>query len=887
MKTASACPYCGVGCGVDVSVAASGDVSVSGTADHPANFGRLCSKGTALGEIFGLEGRLLHPMLNGKRTDWKHALDHTAARFRATIAEHGPDSVAFYVSGQLLTEDYYAANKLIKGFIGTANIDTNSRLCMASSVAGHKRAFGEDIVPGCYADFEEAELAVLVGSNTAWCHPILYQRLIKRREAGQLRIVNIDPRRTATSQDADLHLALRPGTDVHLFNGLLCHLQQAGAVNQPYINAHTTGFDAALALAHQQSGSIAAVAEACGVPSSEITQFFEWFAATGKTITLYSQGVNQSTQGTDKVNAILNCHLATGRIGLPGAGPFSLTGQPNAMGGREVGGLANQLAAHMDFSSPEDIDRVARFWGARRMAQTPGLKAVDMFHAIGEGRIKAVWIMATNPAVSMPDANAVRAALAKCDFVVVSDCVKGADTAKYADVLLPAAGWGEKDGTVTNSERRISRQRGFAPLPGEARPDWWIITEVAQRMGYGKAFDYACPADIFREHARLSGFENSGQRLFDISAMAALDDAAYDAMKPIQWPVTAANPLGTERLLGEGKFPAPDGRARFIVTSPGLPAFWPVSDYPMILNTGRSRDQWHTMTRTGTAAALGRHSPEPYIEIGAVDAGAYGVRDGGLAEVSTTFGKTVLRVRINADQRPGMMFAPIHWNDLYASEAIISSLIAPAVDPISGQPELKCAPASIRDANFRWSGLLLTRQPVSFERIGYWSRRAGTGCQIYRLAGHEDPALAAQWAQKYFATALTGVDVEYLDRGRGVYRAANIGAEGVRACLFIASGNAMPDSDWLESLFGETGLAKDARAAILHGLPPGDACDRGPIVCTCYNVGRTVIQHAIETQDLRSVAEIGACVQAGTNCGSCRPELQALLNMLAIRQDAA
>ena len=887
MSTATSCPYCGVGCGVDVRVADSGAVSISGTQDHPANFGRLCSKGTALGETFGREGRLLHPMLKGRRTDWNHALDHVAAQFRSIIAQHGPDAVAFYVSGQLLSEDYYAANKLIKGFIGTANIDTNSRLCMASSVAGHKRAFGEDIVPGCYADFEMADLVVLVGSNTAWCHPVLYQRMIARREAGRLRIINIDPRRTATSEAADLHLALRPGTDVHLFNGLLCYLQEAGALDRDYIAAHTNGFDAALAQAQQQSGTVRAVAEACGLAPADVAKFFDWFTVTQKSLTLYSQGVNQSTQGTDKVNAILNCHLATGRIGKPGMGPFSLTGQPNAMGGREVGGLANQLAAHMDFSSADDIDRVARFWGARNIAQAPGLKAVDMFRAIGEGRIKAVWIMATNPAVSLPDANAVRAALSKCDFVVVSDCVHGTDTTKYADVLLPAAGWGEKDGTVTNSERCISRQRGFMPLPGEAKPDWWIITEVAQRMGYAKAFNYTKPADIFREHAQLSGFENSGARLFDISALAALDDAGYDAMKPVQWPVTAAQPNGVDRLLGNGKFPTPDGRAHFVATAPGITAFWPVSDFPMVLNTGRSRDQWHTMTRTGTVGKLGRHNPEPYVEIGAADAARYGVTEQGLAHVQTALGKTVLRVRINEDQRPGMMFAPIHWNDQFASEAIVGSLIPPVTDPVSGQPEFKCTPASICAAEFRWSGLLLSRAQISPDRIGFWSRRAGDGCHIYRLAGNDDPAHADEWVRNTFGAALAGGNVEYQDRGRGVYRAAHIGQNGIEACLFIGPGNILPDSDWLESLFSETAMSADARAAILHGRPAGRSCGSGPMVCACYNVGQKTITNAIITQGLETVAAVGAAVQAGANCGSCRPEIQALLNSITVRQDAA
>ncbi|MFZ5835796.1 MAG: molybdopterin-dependent oxidoreductase [Pseudomonadota bacterium] len=887
MSTATTCPYCGVGCGVDVKISDADTVNISGMPDHPANFGRLCSKGTALGETFGLEDRLLHPFVNGQISDWRHALDQVAAKFRAVIAQHGPDAVAFYVSGQLLTEDYYAANKLLKGFIGTANIDTNSRLCMASSVAGHKRAFGEDIVPGCYADFDTAELAVLVGANMAWCHPILYQRLQKRREAGLLRIVTIDPRRTATNESSDLHLGLRPGTDVNLFNGLLCHLHDTGVVDQAFVASSTRGFEAALAEARKQGGTIKAVAEACGLAPQDTATFMNWFSTTGKVLTLYSQGVNQSIQGTDKVNAILNCHLATGRIGKPGMGPFSLTGQPNAMGGREVGGLANQLAAHMDFSNPDDIERVGRFWGTSRIAQRPGLKAVDMFRAIGDGRIKAVWIMATNPAVSLPDANAVRSALAACEFVVVSDCVRNTDTARYAHVLLPAAGWGEKDGTVTNSERRISRQRKFRPLPGEARPDWWIITEVAQRMGYGKAFAYSKPAEIFREHALLSGFENAGARLFDISALADLDDAAYEALRPVQWPVTAAQPNGTPRLLGDGKFPAPDGKACFIATQPGIPAFWPVSDYPMVLNTGRSRDQWHTMTRTGALARLGRHSPEPYIEIGAADAALYGLKDHGLARVQTELGQCVLRVRISPDQRTGMMFAPIHWSGQFASAATIGSLIPAMTDPVSGQPELKCTPASIEDASFKWSGLLLSRRQIALDRLGYWSKRAGDACHIYRLAGYEDPAQADQWACDYFGMVLGAGDIEYQDRGRGVYRMAHAGPDGIEACLFIGPGDNLPESDWLESLFSETALGQDARAAILHGRPAGRGCDNGPVICACFNIGQKTIISAIVSQGLTTVAGVGAAVQAGTNCGSCRPEIQTLLNSAAVSRDAA
>ncbi len=529
------CPYCGVGCGVLAKVAADGEVSVRGDPDHPANFGRLCSKGSALAETIDLDGRLLHPEIHDRRAGWDEALDLVASTFSQTIAEHGPDSVAFYVSGQLLTEDYYVANKLMKGFIGSANIDTNSRLCMASSVAGHRRAFGSDTVPGTYEDLELADLIVLVGSNLAWCHPVLYQRIAAAREKRpEMKIVLVDPRRTMTADIADLHLAIAPDGDVALFSGLLAYLGQHNALDRAYVTTHTTGFGQALFAA--SALDLAGIAAATGLSEEELGRFYSLFAATAKTVTVYSQGVNQSSSGTDKVNAIINCHLATGRIGKPGAGPFSVTGQPNAMGGREVGGMANMLAAHMEIENPEHRDRVQRFWNAPVVAQKPGLKAVEMFQALADGRIKALWIMATNPVDSMPDADAVEAAIKACPFVVVSDVLARTDTVRHAQVRLPAAAWGEKDGTVTNSERRISRQRAFLPAPGDARPDWWIIAEVARRMGFDEAFSHAAPTEVFAEHAALSGFENDGARDFDIGAYAGVDGEDYDALEPFQWP---------------------------------------------------------------------------------------------------------------------------------------------------------------------------------------------------------------------------------------------------------------------------------------------------------------------------------------------------------------
>ncbi|WP_192365457.1 molybdopterin oxidoreductase family protein, partial [Mesorhizobium mediterraneum] len=699
------CPYCGVGCGVLAKVAANGEIAVRGDPDHPANFGRLCSKGSALAETVDLDGRLLYPEIHGRRTDWDEALDLVASTFSRTIAEHGPDAVAFYVSGQLLTEDYYVANKLMKGFIGSANIDTNSRLCMASSVAGHRRAFGSDTVPGSYEDLELADLIVLVGSNLAWCHPVLYQRIAAAREKRpDMKVVLIDPRRTMTSDIADMHLPIAPDGDVALFTGLLAYLGQHNALDRTYITAHTTGFGQALFAA--SSLDLAGIAAATGLGEDELARFYSLFAATAKTVTVYSQGVNQSSSGTDKVNAIINCHLATSRIGKPGAGPFSVTGQPNAMGGREVGGLANMLAAHMEIENPEHRERVQRFWSAPTVAEKPGLKAVEMFQAVADGRIKALWIMATNPVDSMPDADAVEAAIKACPFVVVSDVLAKTDTVRHAHVRLPAAAWGEKDGTVTNSERRISRQRAFLPVPGEARADWWIIAEVAKRMDFGEAFSHASPADIFAEHAALSAFENDGTRDFDIGAYAGTDGEAYDALVPFQWPAPspctplwpaghlprkggdrlplrpspisntargepapkllisalagemAGRPEGgaqaesekdlgvqarhaspSTRFFANGNFYTPDGKARFIPIRP-VPQTRTNEKFPLILNTGRVRDHWHTMTRTGKSPRLSQHLAEPFAEIHPADAQHFGIGDADIVRVSTAHGES-------------------------------------------------------------------------------------------------------------------------------------------------------------------------------------------------------------------------------------------------------
>jgi assimilatory nitrate reductase catalytic subunit len=873
------CPYCGVGCGIQVRRQGTA-VTVSGDQAHPANFGRLCSKGSALDETLSLEGRLLYPEIHGQRASWDQALDTVAAGLRAVIDRYGPEAVAFYVSGQLLTEDYYVANKLMKGFIGSGNIDTNSRLCMSSSVAGHQRAFGEDVVPSNYEDLEQADLVVLVGSNLAWCHPVLYQRIQKARQerGGRPKLVAIDPRRTATSDSAELHLALKPGTDTVLFNGLLVQLYQQDRLDIDFLEQHTEGFWGALRAAREVAPSIPVVAHHCGLAEESVAELYSLFARTAKTVTVYSQGVNQSSYGSDKVNTIINCHLATGRIGKPGRGPFSVTGQPNAMGGREVGGLANQLAAHMDFD-PEAVARIGRFWGSERIARTPGLKAVELFRAVGEGRIKAIWIMATNPVVSLPNADDVRAALQACELVIVSDACADTDTIALAHICLPALTWGEKDGTVTNSERRLSRQRAFLPASGEARPDWWMVTQVARRLGFATAFPYASPAAIFREHAALSGFENTGNRVFDISGLAGLSDAEYDALEPVQWPVPAGSRNGTARLFTEGGFPSPDGRARFIAVGERAPVNAINEDFPLVLNTGRVRDHWHTLTRTGKSPRLSTHVGEPCAELHPVDALAHGIEQDALVRLFSRWGEVIVRARISPEQQPGSVFVPMHWCNPYASRGRINAVVNPVTDPLSGQPELKHTPVRIQLYRPAWQGFILSRAPLRLEKqteLSYRVSIRGQGCWRYELAGEVIPADWAEWARSL--GAVEGEWVDYLDRAAGRYRGAAIIQGRLERSLCIAQNHQLPPRSWLAGLFAKSELTNAERANLLTGRPGKGQVDTGRVVCACFNVGLNTLVKVIREQQLTHPGQIGATLKAGTQCGSCVPELRKLIS---------
>ncbi len=884
MDTAKAirttCPYCGVGCGVLVE--RDGDhYKVSGDPEHPSNFGRLCSKGSSLGETLGLDDRLLHPEIEGRQANWEEAFDLIANKFSGIIREHGPDAVAFYVSGQLLTEDYYVANKLMKGFIGSANIDTNSRLCMSSAVAAHKRAFGADTVPGCYEDLELADLVVLAGSNAAWAHPVLFQRIAAAKQARpEMKVVVIDPRRTATCDIANLHLAIQPGSDAWLFNGLLNYLKREDAIAWTYLEAHVEGFGEALKAVN--GISIPKVAQHCGLAEADIAEFYRLFAQTPKTVTLFSQGINQSSSGTDKGNAILNAHLATGRVGLPGASPFSLTGQPNAMGGREVGGLANQLAAHMDFA-PEHVDLVGRFWNAPHMAQQPGLKAVDMFEAVRDGRIKAVWIMATNPVVSMPEADRVAEALKTCEFVVISDTTRHTDTAQFAHVLLPAAAWGEKNGTVTNSERRILRQRAFLPPPGEARPDWWIVSEVAKHMGFADVFDYNGPDAIFREHAALSAFENDGERDFNLAGLADLTANEYATLMPVQWPIASKHKAGTPRLFAQEKYFTPTGKARMLAVTPRGPARATDDTATFVLNTGRIRDQWHTMTRTGKAAKLLAHIGEPYVEIHPQDAQRLGIGNGALARLSNQNGEMLARVMESTEQRPGSLFAPIHWNGQFTGKGRADVLVNAVTDPISGQPEFKHAPVAIEAYPAAWHGFVISREAFACADHAYWTRIRGNGFWRHELA---DAAGGADWpAVMRKAFGQLGDWIELKDSAAQRYRGALLRDGRLQVvCFFERDPVRLPQRHWLASLFEKGALSDSERIALLSGRAPNANSDCGRVVCACFSVGENTLREAI-AKGVDSVEALGIQLKAGSNCGSCIPELRKLLLNAAERTE--
>lgn len=878
------CPYCGVGCGVNLATKTNDNGEydpVSGDKEHPANLGKLCVKGSSLASTLTPEGRLLSPVVDGKKVPWQGAINEVASRIKKIVEEHGPDTFSFYLSGQILTEDYYVANKFAKGFIGTANVDTNSRLCMASAVVGYKRAFGSDTVPCCYEDLETCDLLIMVGSNAAWTHPILFQRIAAaKKKRPEMKVVVIDPRKTATCDIADLHLAITPGSDAAIFSYLLVASAEQKALNQDYIDQFTQGFDACIQHARQVTPNLTYTADYCGISEADLATLVTLWCDTQKTVSFYSQGVNQSATGVDKCNAIINCHLATGRIGYEGMGPFSITGQPNAMGGREVGGLANQLAAHMDFATSGAIDLVQTFWQAPNMAKENGLKAVDLFQKIEEGKVKAIWIMSTNPMVSLPNTAQIQRALEKCDLVIVSDIQARTDTTQFADILLPATGWSEKDGTVTNSERRISRQRGMLPAPGEAQHDWQAICDVAKAMGFVSAFNYQQPHEIFAEHAALSSFKNNGRRDFDIGHYSQLDKAGYDALVPTQWPVLKGKPEGTKRMFADGRFYTANRKANFINITPQKPVLTVSKEYPFLLNTGRIRDQWHTMTRTGKASALSRHIDQPYIALSPKDATLLGVKEKQIVSVGNDLGSLLLRVKVTPDQREGHVFVPIHWTQTHASAAVISRLIPSVVDPLSGQPESKIGRVKVTSKANLTYGFAIMNRSMNTDALEYWCEVGLKQGKRYELA-FESKETIQQLVPRLLAESgydlQQGQWLEYENPVNESCRFAFLQDDIVQAVFYFSKNSELVDTAWLVDLVESSRkVTSQERAAILVGRLL-NVEDKGKLVCSCFDVGEKQIKKAIKagSHDLDS---LGKKLKCGTNCGSCVPEINSCLN---------
>ena len=685
------CSYCGVGCGILVEKDRKGTILVSGDPDYPVNKGMLCSKGKNLNYVAqDTSDRILYPEMRWsrnhamQRVSWDTALDRAAAVFKSIIEKHGPDSVGFYVSGQCLTEEYYLVNKLTKGFIGTNNIDTNSRLCMSSAVVGYKQLVGEDAVPISYDDIELADCFLIAGANPAWCHPILFRRIENHKQQNpEVKIIVVDPRKTQTCALADLHLQLLPGTDVILFNAIARCLIERRKINKQFIKKHTVNFEACRESAFRISVRKAAML--CGLPVEDIRRAAQYIGDANRFLSMWTMGLNQSVIGVSKNVSLMNLSLLTGQIGKPGAGPFSLTGQPNAMGGREVGGMASLLAAHRELGNPAHRKEVAEFWGGKPIRSEPGLSATEMVDAMESGKLKAIWIICTNPVVSMPNANKVERALKKANFVVVQDISHHSESTKFADLLLPAAAWLEKDGTMTNSERRISYLPKVLEAPGEALPDAEILWRFAQKMGY-YGFDYQSAAEVYDEHCLLTRGTN-----IDISG---LSHKRLQQEGSFQWPVPHPSHPGTPRLFTDRIFFTNDQKSHFNAPRKLYnQSESPSEAYPLILNTGRVRDQWHTRTKTGKVKRLLTHIPEPLLEMNKVDAYLRQLKDGDLAIIKNRRGQVRVKVKVNFDIREKVVFLPMHWGKVLNNDfARANNLTNDLVDPVSKEPDFKyCA----------------------------------------------------------------------------------------------------------------------------------------------------------------------------------------------------
>ena len=912
-ETRSTCPYCGTGCGVIIESQGDRITGVRGDPEHPANFGRLCTKGSTLHltttEAVTRQARLLQPMRRTRRDatpeplSWDDAIGLAAGRLGDIIERHGPDAVGFYLSGQLLTEDYHVFNKLARGLIGSNQIDSNSRLCMSSAVVGYKRTLGSDAPPACYEDLAQTDCLFISGSNTAWAHPVLFRRIEDAR-AG-MKIIVVDPRRTETAGMADLHLQIQPGTDVLLCHGLLHIMLWEGWTRPDYIARHTSGFDELKRLVRQATPE--RVARGCGVSTEDLHTAARWFSQSAATLSLYCMGLNQSSSGSAKNAALINLHLATGQIGKPGAGPFSLTGQPNAMGGREVGAMATLLPGHRDPADAQHRAEIASLWGIDEIPAQPGLTATEMFEAAADGRIKALWIACTNPAQSMPDQTLVRRALRNAEFVIVQEAFATAASCDHADLLLPAASWGEKEGSVTNSERRISRVRAAIAPAGQARPDWIIARDIGRKLearlrpDKPSLFDFETPEQVWLEHR-----ESTRGRDLDITGLSY---QLLDGLGPQQWPMPEGSSEGQARLYQYGVFATPDGRARFAadhwqpVAEPRSPR------HPFSLSTGRLRDQWHGMTRTGTLGRLFGHVPEPTIDLHPDDLAALGLHAGELARVSSARGAIVLPVQAAPELGRQQAFIPMHWG----SEALsgrdaegqplagVNSLTISASCPLSKQPELKHCAVRIDKADLPWTLLGLAWLPgqdaITVQRelrklmtrfdfascVPFGRERSGV---LLRAACDKAPP-AELVRQVEALLGLDGADLLRLeDRQRGNSRSIRLQRTGddsrLEALLLAGDSSA---GAWLGTLLqDELPVQAYGRLLLRPGAePPVALAARSPQVCSCLDVSEDAIRQELADcfgDDRQRLEQLQGKLGCGTRCGSCLPALRRLIGVV-------
>ncbi len=900
-ETKSTCCYCGVGCGVIISSVNDKIVDVKGNPDHPANYGRLCTKGATLHLSAKMDNRALYPEMRltrdaeRKRVSWDVSLDYLAEKFAQTIEKHGPDSVAFYISGQLLTEDYYVFNKLAKGLIGTNNVDTNSRLCMSSAVAGYKATLGADSPPACYEDIDHTDCLFIAGSNTAFAHPVIFRRIEDARAKNpNLKIIIVDPRKTDTAQAADLHLAILPGTDVALFNGMLHVMLWEGLLDMAYINAHTNGFEALKDTVREYTPKM--VSDICGIKESDIITAAKWFGK-GPSLSMYCMGLNQSIHGTDKNAALINLHLATGQIGKLGAGPFSLTGQPNAMGGREVGGMANLLSGHRDLANAEHRNEVAKLWGVESVPETPGKTAVEMFDAVKNGEIKAIWIACTNPAHSMPDLNNVIEALNTAELVVVQDAFNNTDTCPYADVLLPASTWGEKEGTVTNSERRITRVNPAVVPPAEAKHDWEIMVDFAQRLEKRLArksnlFPFNTTEDIFNEHR-----ESTRGRDLDITGLSYV---LLNQQGPQQWPFLEGESTGKARLYTDGVFQKPDGKAQFVNAVYKGTADKTDARHPLHLLTGRLRDQWHSMSRTGNVAQLFNHAEEPVINFSADDMMRRSLKNGDIVKVQNKRGSLVLPVQMSDEVQPAQTFIAMHWGSQFMHGLGVNALMPPAFDKTSKQPELKHTAVKIEKLDLPWRMTVMRNcqdlvllekvrtlmQQFTYASCGLFGRETESnkaGLLILRAA-HET---APEQALVEKIDAILGMTEEspclnYNDGKRGISKRILVENNALSGKPEVTGVRLMGETlaaEWLKEVMTTGQFTDELRRWALAPLsaPPTGQIGRGKIVCNCLDVSQNEIIQNIELgADLITLQNNLKC---GTECGSCMPELKRLVQM--------